>query len=94
MKLPRYLVRILELDDPRGIIVHSVEPGSPAARAGVQDGDVLIAIGERRTAGIDTLHRVLTELPIGDALPLDILRRNERLRLHVTPVENAARVVN
>lgn len=94
LKLPRYLVRILELEDPRGVIVHSVEPGSPAARAGVQDGDVLIAIGERRTAGIDSLHRVLTEVPLGEPLPLDLLRRNERLRLHVTPGENSARVVN
>jgi S1-C subfamily serine protease len=94
LKLPRYLVRMLELDDPRGIVVHSVERHSPAAHAGFQEGDVLIAIAERRTAGIDSLHRILTELPLGEALPVDILRKNERLRLHVTPVESPARVAN
>jgi S1-C subfamily serine protease len=94
VKLPRYLVRTLELDDPRGVIVHSVERESPAARAGLQDGDVLIAIGERRTAGIDSLHRILTELPLGQPLPADILRRNERLRFSITPVENPAKVSN
>ncbi|MGH7661651.1 MAG: PDZ domain-containing protein, partial [Vulcanimicrobiaceae bacterium] len=88
------LVRTLELDDSRGIVVHSVERNSPAAQAGLQDGDVVIAIGERRTAGIDSLHRVLTELPLGQPLALDILRRNERLRLRVTPIESPAKVAN
>lgn len=94
LKLPRYLVRILELDDPRGIVVHSVEPGSPAARAGVQEGDVLIEIGERRTAGIDALHRVLTELRLGVPTAVELLRKNERLRLSVELSEAGYRVAN
>jgi S1-C subfamily serine protease len=94
LKLPRYLVRTLELDDARGVVVHSVERESPAAKAGVQDGDVLIALAERRTAGVDALHRILTEIPLGAAASLDILRKNERLRLQVTPVETRAQIVN
>ena len=40
LELPRYLVRLLELTDPRGVVVHSVESESPADRAGVHEGDV------------------------------------------------------
>ena len=94
LKLPRYLVRILDLDDPRGVVVHSVEKGSPAALAGVQEGDVLIALSERRTSGVDALHRVLTEVPLGESASLDILRKNERLRLQITPLETQVRLLN
>ena len=94
LKLPRYLVRILELEDARGVVVHSIERESPAARAGVQEGDVLIALAERRTAGVDTLHHILTEIPLGETAPLDILRKNERLRLQVVPSESRAHVAN
>lgn len=94
LKLPRYLVRILDLDDPRGVVVHSVEKGSPAALAGVQEGDVLIALAERRTSGVDALHRVLTEVPLGESASLDILRKNERLRLQITPLETQVRLLN
>ncbi|MBV8600555.1 MAG: trypsin-like peptidase domain-containing protein [Candidatus Eremiobacteraeota bacterium] len=94
IELPRYIVRLLELDDARGVIVHSVERESPAERAGLHDGDVLIALGGKRIAGVDALHRVLTELPLGERYPLDIMRRNERLRIEIEPVEARPRVAN
>lgn len=94
LKLPRYLERLLELDDPRGVVVHSVERASPGSQAGLQDGDVVLALAGRRTAGIDSLHRILTEIPLGEPTALDILRKNERLRLQVTPVEALPRVAN
>jgi S1-C subfamily serine protease len=94
IQLPRYLVRLLDLDDPRGIIVHSVEPQSPGAQAGLQDGDVVIALAGQRTAGIDGLHRILTEIPLGEPASLDVLRKNERVRFQVTPVEAQPRVAN
>ena len=94
LKLPRYLVRMFELEDARGVVIHSVERESPAAQAGLQDGDVIITLAERRTAGIDALHRILTEIPLGESTQLDVLRRNERIRLQVTPVEAQPRVAN
>ena len=94
LRLPRYLVRILELEDPRGVVVHSIEKHSPAAKSGVHEGDVIIAIAEQRTAGIDALHRILTEVPLGEAMPLDILRKNERVRLRITPSESPRQNVN
>ena len=87
LKLPRYLVRNLELSDPRAVIVQSVERNSPAARAGVEDGDVLIALADQRILGVDALHRILTELPLGAAVPLDVLRKNQQRRLWIEPGE-------
>jgi len=94
LKLPRYLERLLELDDPRGVVVHSIERHSPAARAGVQEGDVLVSLDGRRTAGIDTLHRILTEIPLGVETSLEILRKNERLRLSIAPTEGPTKPAN
>ena len=54
----------------------------------------MLALAGRRTAGIDSLHRILTEIPLGEPTSLDILRKNERLRLQVTPVEALPRVAN
>ena len=94
LKLPRYLVRSRELTDPRAVIVQSVERNSPAAKAGVEEGDVLISIADQRTSGIDALHKILTELPLGASVPLDILRKNHQLRLWIEPTEAQPYVAN
>jgi S1-C subfamily serine protease len=94
LELPRYLVRILDLSDPRGVIVHSIERDSAADRAGLLEGDVLLSLAEQRTAGVDALHRILTELPVGTECSLDVLRRNERLRLSIRPSEAPSKVAN
>ena len=55
---------------PSGILVLSVEPDSPAQRAGVHPGDVLVGYAGRPVAGIDDLHRLLVEEQVGRAAPL------------------------
>ncbi|MBV8354689.1 MAG: PDZ domain-containing protein, partial [Candidatus Eremiobacteraeota bacterium] len=87
LRLPRYLVRRLELEDPRGVIVHSVEPNSPAHHAGVREGDVLMELAGRRILGVDALHRLLTELSLGERYTLAVVRKNEPARLEIEPVE-------
>ena len=94
LKLPRHLVRALELVDPIAIIVHSVEPESPASKSGLQEGDVILSIADRRVAGVDSLHKLMTELPLGPSYPIDILRKNERKRLEIEPTEARPKVNN
>ena len=87
--IPRAFARANQLAVSSGILVTSVEKGSPAATAGVQDGDVILAFGGEAVTGIDELHRRLTEDLIGVPSPLTVLRRLERRTLTVTPAESA-----
>jgi S1-C subfamily serine protease len=84
--LPRYLQRLASLTQTRGILVQSVEEKSPASRAGVEDGDVIIGLGTEMVDGVDTLHRVLTGAEHIDApTTVTFLRRNELMRRTIIP---------
>ena len=86
--LNRRLVRFHELPVESGVVVLSVEAGSPAERAVLREGDVIIAMGGKNVAGIDDLHRLLSDLPAGVRTELSILRRAEKLTVTVLPVES------
>jgi S1-C subfamily serine protease len=79
------LVRFYKLETTTGILVLSVEDDSPAVKAGLEDGDIIIALDRRATPTVDDLHRILTEDRIGKPIPLTILRRYERMDLLVEP---------
>ena len=84
--LHRRVVRHHNLDHETGVLVLSVEPDSPAARAGLADGDVLIAFDGQPVRTIDDLHRMLTDEHIARPRSLTVLRRQvEKLDLWVTP---------
>ena len=87
--IPRAFARANQLAVSSGILVASVEAGSPAATAGVQDGDVILAFGGEAVTGIDELHRRLTEDLIGVPSPLTVLRRLDRRTLTVIPAESS-----
>ena len=89
--LPRRLARFYHLPVESGILVVSIEPGSPAQRAGLLDGDVIVAYDGRPIAGIDDLHRLLTETQMGVRSSLTIIRRTEILFLDIVPEESTLR---
>jgi S1-C subfamily serine protease len=80
------LVRFYKLPEKTAILVVGVEPGSPAAAAGVQDGDLIVALGEQPVANVDQLHRLLTDQLIGSDTKLTVLRRYERFELPIRPL--------
>jgi len=88
--LPRRFVRFFNLAVESSVLVVSLEPNSPALRAGVLDGDFIIGFDGRPVAGIDDLHKLLTEERAGQAVPLELIRRTEKLTLQVTPEESPA----
>jgi S1-C subfamily serine protease len=92
--IPRRLVREFALTAEHGVLVLSVEPGSPAASAGLAEGDVLVSFAGRTIDSIDELHRVLTDHPIGKAGELTVLRRYRPLGLTLAPIEARPRVLN
>jgi S1-C subfamily serine protease len=87
----RRAVRQHELAGERGVRVESVEPNGPAARAGLESGDLLIAFDGQPVASIDALHRLLNAERIGARTRLEVLRRGRRLELTVLPADRALR---
>jgi len=89
--LHRRLVRYYNLTADSGVLVISVEPGSPALQAGLREGDVIIGYGDQQVADIDDLHRILTDQRVGVRSELTIIRRNEKLALNITPEDSQHR---
>jgi S1-C subfamily serine protease len=85
IEIPRRKVRYFDLSHESGVLVISVEPGSPAARAGMQDGDIVIYFDGEPVGGIDELQRQLTEDRINRPTEIVVLRRTKKLSLKVVP---------
>ncbi len=89
--LPRRLARLHTLSAESGVLVASVEPDSPAQRAGLREGDVIVAYDGLSVAGVDDLHRLLTESRVGVPASLTVVRQSDTLALGVVPVESTPR---
>jgi len=77
--LSRRMVRYHELEIESGVRIASVESGSPAEKAGLREGDVVVSYDGMAVAGIDDVHRLLTETRVGQEAPIVVLRRGEKL---------------
>jgi S1-C subfamily serine protease len=86
----RRVVRFYDLSKESGALVLSVEEKSPAQRASVREGDVIVALEGRPIAGVDDLHRVLTDVRVGVSGSLTVLRHTEKLELKIVPEETAS----
>ena len=87
--LNRRLVRFHDLPVENGVVVLSVENNSPAQRADLREGDVIIGLGGKPVGGIDDLHRLLSDLPAGVTTEVTVLRRTEKLVTALVPEESA-----
>jgi S1-C subfamily serine protease len=83
--LNRTIARHYELQAASGALVIATEPNSPAAKAGLQEGDVIVALEGEAVEGVDVLHRLLTEERIGKATRFIVLRGSKRLELKIVP---------
>lgn len=89
--LPRRIVRFYNLPVESGILVVSFEEKSPGQKAGLREGDIIVGFDDRPIAGIDDLHKLLTEERIGHRSSLQVLRGTQQLSLEVTPEESIKR---
>jgi len=85
--LHRRVVRRHQLPADSGVLAVAIEPRSPAAAADVREQDVIVAFGDQPIAGIDDLHRLLTEEQVGVRAPLTVIRNGERLTLEIVAAE-------
>lgn len=82
------LVRAYALPATSGVLIASVEASSPAQTTGLRERDIIVALDGQPVRGVDDLQRLLAERPIGQRLPLVILRGTERQQLEITPAEH------
>jgi S1-C subfamily serine protease len=87
--LPRRFVVHFGLSKETAVRIGSAEPDSPAARAGLREGDVIVEFGRQPVVAVDDLYRALTWERIGARVPISVIRRGEKLVINVIPVEKA-----
>jgi S1-C subfamily serine protease len=87
----RRISRFHQVPTQTGVLVTTVEPDSPAVRAGLQVGDILIAFAGQPVESVDALHKLLSEEPIGASVALTLIRGTERLDFTVTPTASRPR---
>jgi S1-C subfamily serine protease len=73
------------LTQTSGVEVVSVEENGPADQAGVEEEDVLIALGDHPSPTVDDLHKLLLQLPVGVPTTLTLLRGERKLERMVIP---------
>jgi S1-C subfamily serine protease len=86
--LHRRVVRFYHLPRETGAMATSIEPGSPAERAGLRPRDVIVAYGSSAVGAVDDLHKLLSEKQIGATAELTVIRGTERLKLEIIPVRS------
>jgi S1-C subfamily serine protease len=85
--IPRFIVRSQQLKAETGVLVISVEKQSPAERAELKEGDVIVALGDSIVRSVDDLHRLLTDGRIGSRCELTLLRQSQKISLSVVAQE-------
>ncbi len=90
--LHRRVIRVHDLKVGTGVMVLSVEPNSPAKRAGLREGDVIVSFYGHRVAGIDDLQRLLAGSQVGARSEIIVIRGNEKLAFEIVPEESKRNV--
>jgi len=83
--ISRRYVRHFDLPRESGVRVVQVERDGPARKAGLQEGDLIIGLGDNTVGGVDDLHRLLTGHAAERATVLHVIRRTERLDFPIQP---------
>ncbi len=89
VELPRRMVRAHDLLQESAVLVVGVEHDSPARLAGLEEGDLIIGFDGVAMTSIDDLHAQLTDLRVGVATPVTVVRNGKKQELRITPAEMA-----
>src|SRR5256712_9882178 len=89
--LPRRIVRYYNLAVESGILIVSFENDSPARKGGLREGDIIVGFDDHPIAGIDDLHKLLTEERIGRKSSLTVIRGTDKLTIDVKREESQNR---
>jgi S1-C subfamily serine protease len=88
--LNRRSIRYHNLANSKGFLIISIEKDSPAAKAGLKEGDIVVAFDGCPVSGVDDLHKMLTEERIGQATRLTVIKRADKREVTIIPEERKA----
>ena len=71
-----------------GVRVDSVDEGSPAEKAGLRKGDVVVEFDGERVRSVRQFTRLVTETPVGRTVTAVAMRDGQRVTMSITPREN------
>ncbi len=77
------LARYLNIPGKKGVIVKSVEPQSPAEKAGLQEGDILLSLDNKKLDSVDDYESVAKSLTAGDTMQTELWRNGQKKTLAV-----------
>jgi S1-C subfamily serine protease len=84
----RRIVRFYGLPLETGVLVVSVQKNSPAERAGLREGDLIVAFNDQLIGSVHDLHKILVGEQIGVSASLTVIRHTEKLELPILPAES------
>jgi len=90
--LHRRVIKFHDLAVESGILIVSIETDSPAQKAGLRDGDIIVGYDGQPVSGIDDLHKLLTEDKVGVSSPITVIRGSERTILNIVPLESQTKI--
>ena len=83
----RAVARELGLEQRTAVEVVALEPDGPAQQAGVEEEDLIVALGDEPATSVDDLHRRLMKLPVGVPATIALLRGRRRYERMVIPTD-------
>ena len=81
--IDKKLARYLNFPGKNGVLVKAVEKSSPANRAGIRNGDILISINNRNIHSFEDYHTAMRGFAAGDLLNISIWRNNKNLNIKI-----------
>lgn len=91
VQLPAHFQDAFDLTEAGGVLVVSVESGSPADQAGILIGDVIVQLGDQRACDIHDVHRQLDPERVGQSLKVQMIRGGQLLEMTITVGERPRR---
>jgi serine protease Do len=83
------IAKYYKLKNTRGVIVNQVIPNSPAARAGIEDGDIILQLGRYLIDNQQTLIGAFQQFTTGETVTIKLLRNNKEITIQMKLEKNS-----